>query len=206
MVREVPVGSKRSRQSKSSGQSSRRVSETKNTPLGKPARSAQAKQIARLKQKLGLTRVRLAKDISALKRAHKALQQSEEKFRFLADNVPAFFAYIDANERYQFVNKRYEEIHETTREEMIGKSIREVYGKENYQSLRAHVETVLSGKPVSFEWSGALRSWGAHRLSSRYEPRFNAQGKVGRFFVLTTDVTELRQAEADLKPNQQELR
>ena len=42
-------------------------------------------------------------------RAEEALRRREHEMSVLADNVPALFSHVDADGRYRFVNKRYEE-------------------------------------------------------------------------------------------------
>ncbi|MDH5252650.1 MAG: PAS domain S-box protein, partial [Nitrospira sp.] len=47
-------------------------------------------------------------DITWRKEVEEAMRRREYEFRTLADNVPAFFSYVDQDRRYQFVNRRYE--------------------------------------------------------------------------------------------------
>jgi len=44
----------------------------------------------------------------ALEQRSAELERREREFRTLADNVPALFSYLDADQRYRYVNRRYE--------------------------------------------------------------------------------------------------
>jgi PAS domain S-box-containing protein len=53
-----------------------------------------------------------------LEEANKLLQKKEQEIRLIADNVPAFLAYVDREGIYRFVNKSYEERYGISREEI----------------------------------------------------------------------------------------
>ncbi len=68
-----------------------------------------------------------------LKALNRELQCKEQEFRLLADNVPACFSYIDAGQRYRYVNRRYVELFARPAQDMIGKTVEEVLGSRFYK-------------------------------------------------------------------------
>src|SRR5918911_756075 len=67
---------------------------------------------------------------------------SEEQLRLILDALPAPIAYLDADERYRFDNKSHERWFGRPRAEFYGRSLREVFGEEQYAQLRPFVERV----------------------------------------------------------------
>ena len=145
-------------------------------------------------------------DITERKRAEEALRESERKFRSLADSVPAFFAYVGADERYRFVNSRFEERFGLSPQQIIGKSVRELFGEANYERVRGHIRAVLSGQPVSYEWLAPFSEREPPWMSVRFEPEVDPQGKVAGFFALAMDVTENRRVEEALRESEAKFR
>ena len=133
------------------------------------------------------------------------LQRSEQEFHTLADNVPALFSYIGVDQRYRYVNRRYEEHWKRPMAEIIGKSVEELLGSGGYSLARPHIEAVLAGQPVTyeaeFEYADAPRT-----MQVRLVPDIDATGRVQGFYTLVNDITELKQAEAAIRERENRLR
>ncbi len=133
------------------------------------------------------------------------LQRREQEFHTLADNVPALFSYLDADQRYRYVNHRFEEHWKRPMAEIIGMTAEELLGPAGYSVARPHIEAVLSGRPVTyeaeFEYADAPRS-----MQVRYVPDIDTTGRVQGFFALVNDITEIKQAEAEIREREQRLR
>ena len=59
-------------------------------------------------------------------------------------------AYIDRNQRYRFVNKALLDWFCKRADEVLGREIIEVLGRENYQLYRAYIDAALGGERVAF--------------------------------------------------------
>jgi len=144
-------------------------------------------------------------DITWRKESEEALRRSEHEFYTLADNVPAFFGYLGADQRYRFVNKRYEELFGLSGNEIVGMTMCQLIGPEGYAQVKPHLEAAFNGKTVSFEYClpvpGANERW----LSAQYVPDRNAVGTVAGLFVLLSDITSLKQSEAALREHEARL-
>src|SRR5271165_2869069 len=83
-------------------------------------------------------------------RAESALVQSERRLQLITDSLPALIAHVDRDQRYQFVNRAYEQWLGFSPSQALGRTIREVLGEQLYRSVRPYVERALSGEQVSF--------------------------------------------------------
>jgi diguanylate cyclase (GGDEF)-like protein/PAS domain S-box-containing protein len=126
-----------------------------------------------------------------------ALRAGEQRLRVITDNVPGLVSYIDANERYHFNNRAYEEWLRIPRSQMVGRSVREVWGEERYAQLKPNIERALRGERVVHDQVLVQEGVERHLLVS-YVPDFDALGQVKGFFVLGSDVTQLAAARREL--------
>lgn len=143
---------------------------------------------------------------SALRATERALSQSEARLRTITDSVPALIAYVDREQRIRFANQVYAKWLGLDPHNLIGKTVREVFGEIHFAEIEPWINSVLAGRSVSYrrvmEFAGASRY-----LQTTYIPDFNAAGAVIGYHVLAYDVTEqARQEEriqgiVELAPN-----
>ncbi len=148
----------------------------------------------------------LRAEMAERQRAEEALQKSEREFRMVIDSVPALISYVSSDQHYRFVNKGYEERLGLPRTQIVGKNVKELLGEEAYELLRDRIETVLSGRPVSFESTLPFRFGGMRWMGVSYIPDFDDQGRVNGFFVLANDITDRKRTEDALRRTEAELR
>ncbi|AFZ58540.1 PAS domain S-box protein [Anabaena cylindrica FACHB-243] len=147
-----------------------------------------------------------AVDLSKRKQVEDNLRQKEEELRLITNTLPVNISYIDAQQRYRFNNKGYEEWFGVPTSEIYGQHLQEFLGESVYQSIYPYVETVLSGEQVSYESKLFHQDGKQHDVSITYIPQFNQQGKVEGFVALIRDITEQKQAQAALKQSEEKFR
>ena len=98
----------------------------------------------------------LAKDITERKRAETELERARAHIRLIADAAPAYIAHCDAERRYRFVNQAYATRLGLGPEQVVGRHIWEVVGREAYETVREYVDQVLAGNPGRVRGRGAL--------------------------------------------------
>jgi len=130
-----------------------------------------------------------------------ASQWKADLLRALADKIPAMLAYWDSNTRCQYANRAYEDWFGVSPESLIGRDISELLGP-LYPLNLPYIEGALRGEPQKFEREIPSPSGGPPRHSlANYIPDFDG-GVVRGFFVIVTDISEIKRAELALKESE----
>lgn len=145
-------------------------------------------------------------DLSDRKKMEEALRQREDQLRLITDAVPVLISYVDAQQRYRFNNKRYEEWHQIPASEIYGKHIKEVVGESAYELIHPCVEEVLSGKHITYETKLNYQDGISRDVKISYVPQFNSKEEVVGFVALINDITTRKQAEVALKESEEQFR
>ncbi len=129
----------------------------------------------------------------------------EEQLRQVFDAAPALLTYVDADGHYRQVNQQYADWFGRSREQVLGKHLREVAGEVAYASARRHVETVLDGHPVRFEMQLGHSDGSLRWVHVSYTPHFAANGQVLGYVTLVMDATARKRAERELRSSREQL-
>lgn len=131
-----------------------------------------------------------------------ALRDNEKRLSLLADNLPARISYVDADQRYQFVNREYERALGLKREAIVGRHLKDVLGVDNYRKIEPHVRKALLGNQVRFEVKFTREDGGAIWLEVNFVPFTEPGGDVAGFYDLSHDFTERKRAEEALRESE----
>lgn len=146
-------------------------------------------------------------DITEQKHAEAALQESEERFRTLADNISQFTWMADASGWIFWFNRRWFDYTGTTLEEMQGWGWRQVHHPDYVDRVVAKISHCFrTGEPWEDTFPIRSRDGEYRWFLSRALPIRDELGNILRWFGSNTDVTELKQAEAALADNEARLR
>ena len=147
----------------------------------------------------GIRTIRLSE---AHSRAMQALRESEQRYRTLFNEMTEGFAVheiicddngVPVDYRFLEVNPAFESLTRLKRENVIGRTVREVLPAEDPQWIAIYGTVALTGKPVHFEhYSAALNR---HFDVYAYSPAQN------QFAALFMDVSDRRQMEEALRVN-----
>jgi two-component system, sensor histidine kinase len=139
-------------------------------------------------------------DITRRKRTEEALRDGEARIRLVTDAMPAQIAYVDAEERYQFVNEPYRQWLDRPVEEILGRKMGDLQTPELYDRRKDFVDRALAGEMIDFEVeltpSGAREPRYSH---VSFVPHLGDDRQRLGFFTLMQDITERRQADAAVK-------
>lgn len=133
-----------------------------------------------------------------------ALAAGERFMKTLTDSLPGMVAYWTRDLRCSFANPVYFEWFGKTPEQMRGIGIRDLLGEELFLKTEPLIKAVLCGERQQFE--GAVRKPDG-RIGHTWiqcVPDLQPDGVRG-FFVLATDITELKLAELALRESRDRL-
>ncbi len=155
-------------------------------------------RVAERTSELNAAHQRLIEADAVTQRIATALRCSEENLRLITDTVPALIGYFDKQEIYTYVNKVYSDWFGFTKEEMIGCSIRDVAGDEVYAHVSSYVKQALQGQRVSYEYAMRRSTGQVFHARSELVPEMDADGRVAGCFVLSVNITDLKNAQSAL--------
>ncbi len=136
----------------------------------------------------------------------KALRESVVQFRTLADSIPQLAWIANAGGEIFWYNQRWYEYTGTTSAQMDGRGWQSVHEPGMLPRTTEHWNSLIA-TGESFDMVCQLRgSDGVFRpfLTAVMAVR-NAQGKIARWFGTNTDISEQRQAEAELRKSKARL-
>ncbi len=148
----------------------------------------------------------ISHDISERRRAEQLIRENEERMRLLMDSVPAFISYVDTEERYRWVNQVYEEWYQRPREQILGRTVRELQGEQSYASMQAHIQQALRGKTVHYEHELFSADQVRRTFDTHYIPHRSDDERVLGFFVMVFDLTVERSAQHALRESEERYR
>ncbi len=135
-----------------------------------------------------------------IKEVNEALQESENRFRRLAENSPDIIVRFDRENRHLYANPAAVEPYGRLPEEIIGKTNSELgMDTEKVKFWEAHYEEVFrTGKPEIMEFQYISPQGKKYYFDTRIVPEF-IDGKVGSVLAISRDITDAKKAEATLK-------
>ncbi|MDX1486863.1 MAG: PAS domain-containing protein, partial [Acidiferrobacterales bacterium] len=124
----------------------------------------------------------------------------------LLDALPMRVSFIDRTRRHRYVNREYAEFIGLSAEQILGKTLAEIYGHEEDARLTPLVDAALRGESV--QWEGWVKSPArADRYVRRvYKPHSTNGKDIDGYFALVRDITEHRHAEDEQRRLTQLLR
>ena len=138
-------------------------------------------------------------DVTDLKKAEKALRRSEQRLRVIADSLPVSIGQVDLGGRFRFVNMTFEQWHGCIGEQIIGRHFSEVITPAMQDALGPHLTTMRDGRPHGFEASIEFPDGKTRAVEVSCRPLLRRSGQVRGVVIMSTDATERRSTEAQLR-------
>jgi PAS domain S-box-containing protein len=153
---------------------------------------------------LAQANTQLQNELLERQRVEQELRQSEAKLQAILDNAPAAIYLKDLQHRHLMVNRYFLDVFQFTSEQCIGKTNAEFFPQNIAQEAEAHDQEVLhAGKPCRYE-EEILLGDGIHTYYSVKFPLFDASGKPYALCGISTDISDRKQAEEQIKASLKE--
>ena len=148
----------------------------------------------------------LDRDITERKNTEDELRRSKTSFKTLAENSPDIINRIDKEFKTVYINPAIIEISGKPPEHFIGKSIDKLGIPEEFTVplKEKSIKAFKTGEIQEFE-TEMLTVKGLKIFYTYLAPEFDESGEVNTVFTVSHDITELKQAEKQLKETIQEL-
>lgn len=128
------------------------------------------------------------------------LAAAARQMRLVADAVPAAIAFVDASERYAFVNAGHRALWPRSGDHVVGSPVVEVVGDLVYRRIGAQIAAALRGEERAFEFDLPGEGGTAPRtLQATYVPNLRTDGTPDGFFALLMDITARKADEERLR-------
>jgi len=157
-------------------------------------------------EKVGRLNEDLEREKLDRRRTEESLFREKQQFRLMFNAVPAMIFYKDTKNRFLLVNEAAAASLSRTVPEMEGKPCSEILPARAYELYRDDLEIIQSGKP-KLGIIEESQSASGRTIWTRTDklPEYDAMGRVVGILVFSQDITEHRQAEAEIRRLNEEL-
>jgi len=139
-------------------------------------------------------------DISERFKLLEDLAKSKRDMQAIMDNSPAVIYIKDINGKYLFINRRYEILFNTTREQTIGKTDYELFDKNVADVLKRNDDNVKrAGHALELEESIPHANSEIHTYISNKFPLLDENGIIYAVCGISTDITDRKTQENNLR-------
>jgi PAS domain S-box-containing protein len=154
---------------------------------------------------LRLANSQLQQEIVRRKQIEAALREREQRLQAMLDNSTAVIYAHDTQDRYLLINRTYENLFHISKEEIVGKTVHEIWSKEIADVFAANNQKVLEAKaPLEYE-EVVPHADGLHTYLSIKFPLCDAAGVPYAVCGMSTDITERKRAKEELQKAHREL-
>ena len=140
----------------------------------------------------------LREESDAHQKTAQALAHNEIWIREITDAVPVLIAYINADLKYQFANRKHLEWFGLNPHKLIGSNIFEQVEKHNLSQFREDIRTVLKGELVNTEYQLTGASKKRLTVAITFVPHRDQSGQIQGFFFLGQDMSDYKLTQLQL--------
>jgi len=135
--------------------------------------------------------------ISKYKNTETALKESENKFRSITENAVDYIFIKNKKRKYTFVNKAMQDLLGISKNKILGKSPKEIFGSKQGKIIKKIDDRTFSGETVNETRNLTIYNK-KHYLNTVQTPLATEDGEVTSIMGIVRDITEYKEAEAAL--------
>ena len=145
------------------------------------------------------------RDITVRKQIERDLEKGARRLRTVTDSMPALISHLDRDFRYTYANANYGAWFSIARENMVGRTVAEVFGDTVFHELKVQMSRAMAGEDVTFERASTNPGSPGHMLY-HYLPDRDADGNVVGIYGMVLDRTEQHNARIRVEASEKQLR
>ena len=135
---------------------------------------------------------------------HESVQQRDKFISVLMEHAPIMVSYWDAQRKCRYANRMYRDWFGKSEEQIVGIDVQTLLSREQYDKCEALITATLMGEPQYFEQQRTKADGSVGYVLSRYIPDSDGLGVKG-FFVIASDITELKLTQLQLEKRIEDL-
>ncbi|HVL36672.1 MAG TPA: diguanylate cyclase [Burkholderiales bacterium] len=128
-----------------------------------------------------------------------ARRRETARLRALLDSVPAPIAHVDADEGVRFANSACEEWFDRERSAIVGRPLRELFGKSAYDAARPFVAEAQGGRHATFEAELPAARGRTRHAQVTLAPAAGAAQRSRGFTLVLAPIDALKAMERELR-------
>ena len=125
------------------------------------------------------------------------IESRERQLKTITDAIPPAIAFVDQEEHYRFVNTAYAAQWNLPVEKIIGQTVRDIAGENNYVRIAPHLKKALSGERNTYDLTLRLPDHRIRYKEVTYVPEM-INGSAEGVYVVVTDLTERKLMQTEL--------
>jgi len=134
-------------------------------------------------------------DLTERERAEETIRAKEAELEQIVTQTPFMLTRCTRDLRYRYVSNAYAKMVGSTPEQIAGKPIIKIMGKEGLEAIRPYINRVLAGETVSYETAVPFLKE-RRFLHAVYVPDKDSRGEVVGWIASLIDITERKRSEA----------
>ena len=164
-------------------------------------------RVAQRTSELAAVNKKLKKEVAERRRVEAALRETEREARLIVDTIPGLVAVLSESGDLEILNDRMLEYFGKGLDEIKRWDTNDIIHPEDLpQVLQTFTQALASGNPYELE-TRLRRFDGAYRwFQLRGLPLCETTGRIARWYVLVTDIDELRRAQDALRASESKLK
>jgi len=159
----------------------------------------------RARERLAIERQELAEELAERKRAEKALDESEEKYRDLVENLNGVVYAVSGDGLVTYISPAIESLTGYGPSEFIGQPLSKFVYEDDLPRMNGRVREILAGNVEPGEYRLVKKSGEVCWVLTSSRPILEGERTVGLRGTLT-DISERKQAEEALRRSEAKLR
>lgn len=130
----------------------------------------------------------------------KALEERWRRYEFIVNTSKEFMTLVNRDYVYHAANEAYCSAHGKKREEIVGRSVAQVWGEGRYLTkIKENFDRCFAGDEIHYQGWFTFAVLGQRYMDVTYYPYYNADGIVTHAVVVSRDITERTRAEKELQ-------
>lgn len=114
-----------------------------------------------------------------------------ERYNFIINTAEEFMTLINRDYKYEAVNEAYCKAHNKKYENIINKSVPDIWGKDNYENnIKMYIDKCFAGEIVNYQFESNFGLLKDRWIDVKYYPFYNEKKEITHAVVVSRDITD----------------